>query len=285
MKSKFKLIVIFMVLVSIFAGINIINTNAATNTDISIVHFDIDPDTTIKKDDNFTFRVWLKNNTSHVITDVFVIIDQGSSFHVPTGMSHVPASPLAGPELDFYCETPLVYKGSGSELRMTIKYTKDGTQSESHQSVFLKTQEYQPPQPSTPTDTSRYMPQLSVDANVKMPILSGGKNNKLILPIQNKSNHTAKNAAVSIDFLENNKYFTFNTVKLSSEIAQISNQRVENVEFSLNVSHNTLKGLYPVKINYTYQNMFNDSYSTSETIYIKVENSNTPPEIRLGNVI
>ncbi len=255
---------------------------AVTNTDIIITHFDTDPDE-IKEGDKFDFNVWLENKSGSALTNVFLVIDDSSSFYASTGMSQIPVPDWSANKS--HVSASLVYKGTGNELKLVIKYTKDGAEDEKIQSIYLNTKEKDSSPRGTPTDTSKYVPRISVSGDMKIPILTAGKTESLVLPLNNYSTHGAKDITVSLQFPEkDNEFFIMDTVKMSQDIERIPANREENAEFRLNIRQDIPKGLYTVKINYAFSNLYNDKFTSSDTIYINVENDKTPPEVFVAKI-
>ncbi|HHV97204.1 MAG TPA: hypothetical protein GXX37_12170, partial [Clostridiaceae bacterium] len=117
---------------------------------------------------------------------------------------------------------------------------------------------------------------------IKMPTFNAGDDVVISLPIVNLSQIPAKNITVSIDTSDVNSLpFTFEQINLTRKLDSLASGKETTVTFNVKIKPYIPDGIYPVKINYEYLNSANNSFTDSETIYIKIVNAQTPPKIIL----
>jgi hypothetical protein len=123
-----------------------------------------------------------------------------------------------------------------------------------------------------------------------MPIFNAGQDVVLSLPIVNDSLYEAKNIAVSIDTSnESTLPFTFDQIMLTSNIDKIMPKKdnkisEEKISYNIKIKADVKEGIYPIKLSYQYSNAYNDTFTSSEIVYIKVTNDKTPPRLIMENI-
>ena len=127
-------------------------------------------------------------------------------------------------------------------------------------------------------------PNLVIGRNYRMPVLKAGEEARLAIPIENTSRGEAKDVFV-MPVIENSEDFPFeiNTMVTKKKISSISGRNTETVAFYLNVKKTAKAKTYPININMEYSSEDGGSYSTRETIYIKIENEYNIPDLKLIN--
>ena len=149
----------------------------------------------------------------------------------------------------------------------------------------ILTEEQDPGPPSDGgVDYSSLIPQITVPADIPMPTLKAGKSTSLVLPMQNISNHAARDVSISIDFSDLTTYIIPDSVKLVQQINNISAKSEVTAEFPLKLRLDTPERVYPITIRYSCENIHGKSFQYSETIYIKVENDYSPPELLVSAI-
>ena len=132
------------------------------------------------------------------------------------------------------------------------------------------------------TEIKRDEPRLVIGRNYRMPILEAGTEARLAIPIENTTNGEARNIFVT-PLIEDEKSFPFqiDSMVTRKKISSIIGRNTENAVFYLQVRKNVEGKIYPIKINIEYTSPNGASYSTSETIYIKINNEYKTPSISL----
>jgi hypothetical protein len=251
--------------------------------DISITFFDTSPGT-VTKNDEFTVTAYIQNRSGQNMQDVVVIIEENASFFLPKAGGEVMIGLLNDNQtIPVTFPNPVKYRGTGSILNFRIEYNIGGTQYELLKSVTVNTEEYTAP-PVTPVDPNSLVPQISVPADIPMPTLKAGKSTSLVLPMQNISNHAARDVSISIDFSDLTTYIIPDSVKLVQQINNISAKSEVTAEFPLKLRLDTPERVYPITIRYSCENIHGKSFQYSETIYIKVENDYSPPELLVSAI-
>ncbi len=133
---------------------------------------------------------------------------------------------------------------------------------------------------TAPTDTRRFDPLIGLEDDFSRPVLAAGRDVVLSLPVIMGTNHTARDVEITLEFDEKlQPHLDFKAAKLLQRIDRMRARRTENVEFKFRISSLATAGNYTLKINYKYLNSFNDIFTASETIQIKVTNTRTLPEL------
>lgn len=135
-------------------------------------------------------------------------------------------------------------------------------------------------------DTSIYVPKLSVDGNIDIPEATAGWMTTLNLPIKNISDNNAWNVQVSLEIDDKAKYpAIFDKLRLTQTVKSIHNEETVNVAYEFKVSSAIPEGIYPLKISYQFENAYNDAFTSSETIYIRIKNDNSIPRLIIDSVV
>ena len=98
--------------------------------------------------------------------------------------------------------------------------------------------------PSDGVDYSSLIPQITVPADIPMPTLKAGKSTSLVLPLQNISNHAARDVSISVDFADLAAYIIPDSVKLVQQIDNIPAEREATAEFPLILREDTPQRVY-----------------------------------------
>lgn len=138
--------------------------------------------------------------------------------------------------------------------------------------------------PSTPTDTSKYMPILIIfEPSINNSF--AGELTRIPITIKNTANHTAKSVIITPDLTDKECPFIIEDGTLSKTIETINSNSTAKVEFKLRVKNNAPEGIYPLKLNFKYSNAFGDAPGTSaEIINVKIINENVMPRLELEKI-
>lgn len=226
------------------------------------------------------FRLTITLNINSNISNVYVMLDKSSSFSpVGTGAK----KPVVGNKVSF----DMYYNGGdSSQIPITIYYNKESASQTI--SDYISITDIIPSgssdnTPSTPVDTSKYMPLLSI-SNSKIPVGQAGSTITIPLTIKNNSNYYAKNVIITPEFIGDNSPFTIEDISVSQTISKIEGNKTASINLKLSIDSSAAEKNYPIKINYQYSNAHGNSGTSSETIYIKVTNKNVPPRLVIEKI-
>jgi len=136
-----------------------------------------------------------------------------------------------------------------------------------------------------PIDLEAINPHLSVVSSGEMPAFRAGSSATLPLSIKNNSSYTAKNVKITIEPQDDTDFpFVFNQLNLSKTVDSISGSTTKEVVFEFDVDPYAKEGIYGFKLNYNYANTYGNAYTSSEYIYIKIINQNTPPKLTVSSI-
>ncbi|HOJ10222.1 MAG TPA: CARDB domain-containing protein [Clostridiales bacterium] len=245
------------------------------------VTLEIEVPEVVQKGERFQVTAKVTNNSGADIDDLILCIVPYDSL-VPAGSDwNIPVKGTIKKNSTYPINVNMSYNGADDsfKLGMYCKYNNDiGTTLTVQKFIIANTK----PVDNTPTDTTKYKPDIKVKSGLQMPVVNAGDDVSLTLPIVNAGATEAKDIIVSIDTSDVSSLpFTFNQVNLSSTLKSLVSNKEESVVFNIGVKSDIAGGIYPVKLNYQYQNPYRDSFSSSETIYIKVVNNKVPPKIIL----
>lgn len=258
----------------------------ASNGDIIIDESTISTDKLpISSGKQFTINIYLKNNSGKELSNISIGIDKKSSFlPVGTGSKKPVGTIQPGERKDV--NFLLTYDGgTDKSLPITITYTKDGTEQSITDYVNINAEpDSVDNTPSTPTDTSKYMPTLIiVDPSIGNSF--AGELTRIPVTIKNTGNHTAKNVIITPDLTDKDSPFVIEEGTLSKTIETINSNSTAKTEFKFRVKNNAPEGVYSLKLNFKYNNAFGDAPGTSvEIINVKIVNENVMPRLELEKI-
>lgn len=138
----------------------------------------------------------------------------------------------------------------------------------------------------TEIDPNSVKPLISVKSGTEIPVFTAGNMETLTLPIKNDSNSQARNLTISLE-VENKENFPFiiDKINLSKYVGTLDGHGSTNVSFDLEVDQYAVEGIYTVKLNYNYSNMFGFDYSSTEQIMIRVVNKSKAPKLIISQIL
>lgn len=239
----------------------------------------------IYKDDEFSMK-WKYEKRESTITElknIYLKIDESSSFYATT--MDIPLPNLSAGENGEILIENLVYKGTGNVLYLTITYN-DGT-NDYVETETIRIKEVVPTDntPSTPVDTSKYVPKLGIVDNARVPIIAAGSSYKLKYTIKNSTGHQARDVDVSLKMVDETKApLVFENFILNQTISSINGGASKEVTFDIRVLKTSPEGIFALKLNYEFENAYGHHSSTSETVYIRIQNNNVIPKLTVEDV-
>lgn len=132
-------------------------------------------------------------------------------------------------------------------------------------------------------DTTRLMPLLNVE-NSSIPKGHAGSTIDIPLTIKNNSSYTARNVVITPEFIAEDNPFTFNDLSFTKTVDKIDGKGSTKINLKLAIAPGAMEKNYPIKLNYSYKNGWDDSGSSSEIIYVRVINNSIPSRIVVTKV-
>ncbi len=245
-------------------------------------------DDTIYEDDDFEYKVILKNGTGEAIHNIEVENFESTAF----GKNNIKVinkdieSDRTG-EIIFDLE----YYGSGKYFDFDVIYTKaDGTKAPAEPiSVRVKdvkessTDKGSSGSDSVP-DPSKAIPRLVFDGQ-KIPAISAGEVLDLDLVVKNISNYSARHIVVTPLFQETEgEPFLLETSNMKRTIKNLSGNKNTEINFKIKVSDNAQAKTHPLKIKFDFVNAHGIAFEHTETVYITVTNQKSHPKLLLSRL-
>jgi len=163
----------------------------------------------------------------------------------------------------------LVYKGTGNELTLIFDYLKEGAtdREQLSQTLFLSVKkEKEQTSGGSQTNTAEYKPNFRIVGKISSK--QEGKNVSVEFPIKNVSNFTAKDIQITMSADSADSPFSAPMGHLSVSVDEIKPDAEKKIKLDLAVKPNTKSGIYPLKLEFKYGNLYGDSFSSSEVIYM-----------------
>lgn len=287
MKNKIYILVLAMFIILSIAPVY--NANAAEQANID-VEFSASS-TYVEKGETFRFTVKITNNHTVPITDVSVAIDDDCGYNtIGSGYTKTLDNDIGTNDTD-NVDFQLAYEKGSESIPVQIKYKLEGS------SEYIKydikytgmdiDEDDDSPSPSTPVDSSKYMPVLSI-MNGSLPAGWAGSTVTIPLNIKNTSSYLAKDITITPEF-EGDSPFVIDSINLSQHIDEISDNKSKTVNLKFTISPDAQNKVYPIKLNIKYYNNHGDFFSNSqisgapEYIYVKVLNSSSAPKLSISN--
>jgi len=134
-------------------------------------------------------------------------------------------------------------------------------------------------------DTTKYIPKLSAVSSARMPIIAAGSSYKLNYTLKNSSYYQAKNIDISLTMADEEKApLVFNNFILKQSLASINANSTQDITFDIAILKTSPEGVFALKLNYEFDNAYGNHFSSSDTVYIRIENNNVIPKLTVGDV-
>lgn len=170
----------------------------------------------------------------------------------------------------------LKYNGdSNTSLPLTITYRQDGKQKTTTDFIAIEQAIPKSTEVEKPVDTTKYVPKLNL-VNKSIPTIDAGQSETITFTIRNTGGYTAENIVVTPEFGDGSAPLTMEDISATRVIKKISSDKSENISFKLTADSNAAEKSYAIKLNYSFTNAYDDPFTHSETVYVKVVNKNTP---------
>ncbi|MEO3944498.1 CARDB domain-containing protein [Gorillibacterium sp. CAU 1737] len=129
------------------------------------------------------------------------------------------------------------------------------------------------------------MPKISIVGSGDIPTVKAGSTLSLKLPIKNTSTYSAQSIMVTLEPEDKTKIpFLQGMTNLSASVDSLGSSVTKTADFSIPIKADAASGIYAVKAGFSFTNGMGDSFTSSETLYIKVNNDSTGPVIVLEKV-
>lgn len=282
-----KLTVVFLVLMlflQVFSG-TVVYGDVGDN--ITIESYSIaGGSTSIFENESVTINLKCKNkDASSNLENVYVEIDDSSSFYGESSNGKTIFTNLGGGDTLEEALPTLVYKGTGNALRLIFTYQKGGNTFTETESLYIKQAIPTDNSSSSSADTSKYVPSLGTVSTASMPLLTAGGSHRLKYTIKNNTGYQAKNVEVSLKMADETKApLVFDNFYLHQTVESINARSSTDVTFDVKILKTSPEGISPMKLNYEFDNAFGQHFSTSETVYIRIQNNYTAPKLTVENI-
>ncbi|GMQ58886.1 hypothetical protein AN1V17_32820 [Vallitalea sediminicola] len=262
-------------------SLNVMGVDVSAETvdkkDISIASYTVTKDT-ISEGTEFTLTVNLSRKASAANKDIDVSINPGSFIVKDKGL-------LVNLGTSNTLTIPMKCSGTNNTITLTCSYTgADGKIYESVNPITIDMVKYSDSGSSSPTDTSKYTPELVIE-NQKIPTANAGSDINLALKLKNAGTYTAKNITVEL-VPPTDKDFSYetNTISLIDKIQQLKKTDTAELNYSFLVKDSTPAKTYSCQLKYTYFNLYGDKVDKTQDIYIKVRKGFPSVDLRLSEV-
>jgi len=134
-------------------------------------------------------------------------------------------------------------------------------------------------------DTSKYVPKLSTESGNNIPTITAGEMQTITYQIMNSSYYQAKDITILLKMIDEAKTpLILENFDLRQSVNVLIKNQINPVSFDIKILESAPEGLYAFKLIYQFQNVFDNSFEASETVYIRVQNTNTKPTLSVDNI-
>lgn len=231
--------------------------------------------TTISEGETFDLNLVL----DEIITsaDAVSIVNTSDSFVFTSGGTTKVLGNLAASSSNLLS---LRYTGKGKTLSFNIIKNSDGSVLATD-SVFIKEAIETSNAPSTPTDTTKYVPKLELVGDDLIGTLTAGRQQELTLSFTNTSGYQAKNIAWTLEKGEDAMPFNLSGSTLRGKVATIDGTKTGEAKLKLAINAAAVPKTYTLQLKLTFENAYGDKFSDVMPVYLAVENSAVEPTISL----
>lgn len=117
----------------------------------------------------------------------------------------------------------------------------------------------------------------------KIPIVNGGEEAKISIPIENIGPAAAKNIQVIMQ-LDDESPFELEGLNVTYTINKLNAKKTDTAIFKIKVSDDSEDKVYSIKLLYYYSDMAGKIFDGSDIIKVKVQNSKKPPKLTLTSI-
>jgi len=259
------------------------------DSDITVVSYS--PETAVNdvtKIINFNMRI--KNTSGNKMVNLKAKIDESSAyFHPPANIEETVGTGTLDNEQTADYSTQIKYKGSGTILKVifTYEFEGGGAKQTAEKTIYIPVTD--PPDntnsPIFNIDPSKLIPVLGTVEGNEMPTIKAGGQATVTFPVKNSSSHQARDITVTLGMVDESKApLVLDNLDLRKFVETINGGETKNVTFTIKTLRSAPEGIYAMRLNYTFVNAFDYSFSSSETVYIKIENDYVNPRLLVENI-
>jgi uncharacterized repeat protein (TIGR01451 family) len=279
-KTLYLLLVSVIILLQLIPAGSIVN--AADSSNIKISGYTVSK-ANIYANDNFNMAITLENISASAITDALIIISSDSSF-TPLGTgSIISVGNIAAGGKKQTAESAYNYDGGSNKLQVTIKYKIGSDSYEQSDFVTISQAVKKDTTPTTPVDTTKYAPKITIADNSSVPAGNAGSKMTYTLPLKNSGLYGARNIVVS-PVLDDSVPFVIESMNISQTIDYLQPNEIKNVKFEFSISSAAQVKNYQIKFNIQCYNYSNDYFSSTVTGYLKIEEGIKLPKLSLKSI-
>lgn len=114
--------------------------------------------------------------------------------------------------------------------------------------------------------------------------IEAGKSTEVTIPIVNTSGDTAFDVLIQAKSTGDNSPITVNFKNNSNRITNILRGGSHNVTISIDIDKNATTGKYPITLEYSFTGIDKQSFTNSDTFYVKIDNGSVVPTVALNNL-
>jgi hypothetical protein len=289
MKRLAVVLTILVLCLQVFSGTVVYG--AGEEDRIEITGVDQDPEEGIGTGDIVVVTLGCKNRGIDEITELKAKVLPGSSFsqRVEGIVDILDVLPADGGIYLAENSIVLVYSGTGSRLSLELNYKVGGDSKTETENITLSGlvgsgQGGGGSSPS-PQDTSKYVPKLGTTIGNRIPTIVAGNSETMTFPVKNDSIYQARNITATLKMADETKApFVLEDFDLRQTADYINGNETKDISFIVRILSSAPEGLYPMKLSYDFDNAYNDHFSTSETVYIRVKNDNVNPRLTVDSI-
>lgn len=273
---KRKLLVVILTFVISFGSIPYISISAATD-DIEITYSVSEAN--ISQGEYFTLTLTFDNVNNNIDDgSVSISFADNDYFSVTSGSSNIASADF---EFDEPYEFNMKYLGGSQKLPIAIDYKIGGVDYTIVKNVEID--EIDEDSDSS-TDNSDNEPELIIEGT-SIPAAAAGDTMKIPITVTNESRYNAKNISVNLSLTngEDNP-FEMDSLNLVQFISSLNAKKSEGLIFNLKVKPYAEEKTYEIDVEFKYYNADNNSFTSNETIYVKVTNSKKEPVLTVQDI-
>lgn len=283
MKKVICNFLIILIMVTFSFGAMQVKADTTEGTGLIISESSTNPEGEIYAGQQFKLKLEFQNITENAISNIYMTLNS-KSYHMISGNSSVSVGSISANKISDIITITLVYNGgTDTDLSVKLFYTEAGMHKEQTESISINAVPSSEAAP--PKDTSKNKPVLSIMSG-DIPEANAGGEIKIPLRIANNSNYAAVNVIVTPVLTDGTDILPFeiSNLNLSKSIDFINQKDNAQVTFDFKVLPNASEKVYAVKFNFAYKNRSGDSFTSADTAYVKIKNTNPSTKIILINV-
>ncbi|WBW98650.1 COG1361 S-layer family protein [Oceanirhabdus sp. W0125-5] len=225
----------------------------------------------IHKGDRFGVGFKITNNLGEKMENVKVEYTYGS-YHTINQSNVLEIGDINEGSAEVVPAIMLIYNGGEStRAGFKVTYTTENNFTEQTKSFYIQLKAV----PDTGDvsgstgDSKNYKPNLILK-NGELPVAYSGEFKDVTLEVENKSDYNAKNIAFEA-LLKSNEIFELGELSPIKRIESLESGKTSKITYKVNVKDGVKSGVYPIEINYSYENEYKDRWEQNKIVaYIKV---------------